>query len=307
MFDNTGSYTLKATAAESSPDDYPDNMQTTGVVSIGGQVSGEIELPNDKDWFKVTLQAGTTYVFDLLGSAGNGGTLGLESNGAYLKLYNRSGYYVDGTANNGVGGDPRLSYTPTTSGNYYLSVSDLFDKTGSYVLKASLAPSVYPSNSRDIIVGSTGNDLIKGLGGSDKLSGGSGNDTLIGGIGNDTLLGGAGRDIIIGGAGRDSLVGGAGNDVFDFNALIDLGKNQKSRDVISDFSIGKDKIDLSSIGLDLKLPEKQSFVFVENFNAAGQVKFSNGVVYLNVDGDLAAEYQIRVLGASTLSASDFIL
>ncbi len=45
-----------------SADDYSDNLSTTGNLIVGRQVFGAIELPNDKDWFKVTLQAGTVVI-----------------------------------------------------------------------------------------------------------------------------------------------------------------------------------------------------------------------------------------------------
>lgn len=63
-------------------------------------------------------------------------------------------------------------------------------------------------------------------------------DLLMGGAGADTLSGGAGTDILIDGAGRDRLTGGAGADVFILDA-------DGARDVIADFSVGSDMIDMS--------------------------------------------------------------
>jgi hypothetical protein len=141
LYDGTGTYILKATSAGSTADDFSATISTTGVLNVGGQISGNLELASDKDWFKIFLQAGTTYVFDLLGADGGGGTLGAGTNEATLSLYDTSGYFKDSAINNGVGGDPRLSYTPTTSGTYYLQASDLYDGTGTYILKATSAGS----------------------------------------------------------------------------------------------------------------------------------------------------------------------
>jgi methionine-rich copper-binding protein CopC len=139
LFDTgTGTYTLKASSLGTSADDYNNNTSTTGVLPVGGQVTGNIELPADDDWFKVSLQAGTTYVFELKGTAGGGGTLGSSSAEAYLALFNTSGIFVQSEIDGGTGGDPLISFAPTTSGTYYLSASDLFDTgTGTYTLKAT--------------------------------------------------------------------------------------------------------------------------------------------------------------------------
>ena len=50
------------------PDDYASTTQTTGTVPVGGSATGEIETSRDRDWFAVTLEAGTTYRIDLNGS-----------------------------------------------------------------------------------------------------------------------------------------------------------------------------------------------------------------------------------------------
>ncbi|MFA9215921.1 MAG: DUF4214 domain-containing protein [Sphingomonadaceae bacterium] len=139
LYDGTGSYTLKASAAAAGADDYADSRATTGTLAIGGQSSGTLELPNDKDWFKLTLQAGSTYVFDLLGADAGGGTLGAGMGEARLVLFDANGYLLDSAINNGLNGDPRLSYSAKTSGTVYLEVSDLYSGTGSYTLKASSA------------------------------------------------------------------------------------------------------------------------------------------------------------------------
>ena len=65
--------------AYTNADDFADNASTSGTLPIGNQVQGNIELPNDKDWFRVTLQAGTTYVFDLTGADADFAIYDLES------------------------------------------------------------------------------------------------------------------------------------------------------------------------------------------------------------------------------------
>ncbi len=69
-------------------------------------------------------------------------------------------------------------------------------------------------------------------------AGGGGDDLLTAPAGGGTVDGGAGRDILIDGAGNDTLAGGTGADVF---MLLADGK----RDVLTDFDITQDRIDLT--------------------------------------------------------------
>jgi hypothetical protein len=45
------------------PDDYTATVATTGVVEVDGTATGTPEVKDDEDWFAVSLQAGTTYLF----------------------------------------------------------------------------------------------------------------------------------------------------------------------------------------------------------------------------------------------------
>lgn len=106
-------------------------------------------------------------------------------------------------------------------------------------------------NSNDVLDGGAGNDVLFGGRANDLLRGGSQDDTLLGDQNNDTLFGDAGNDSLDGGQGNDTLTGGAGNDslnggiggidVFDFNLT------SEGIDIIQDFSLGFDRIDLSTI------------------------------------------------------------
>jgi serralysin len=74
------------------------------------------------------------------------------------------------------------------------------------------------------------------------LTGNGANDLLVGGAGADRLSGAAGDDILMDGAGVDTLTGGAGADTFVISADGGL-------DTITDFTIGIDRIELSSWGM----------------------------------------------------------
>ncbi|WP_262360042.1 type I secretion C-terminal target domain-containing protein, partial [Vibrio cholerae] len=90
---------------------------------------------------------------------------------------------------------------------------------------------------------STGDDQIRGTDDNDIILGQAGNDVLDGGLGDDVLYGGSGNDILIGGLGDDILTGGSGDDLFKW---VD-GDLDNSKDRITDFTIGQDKIDLSDL------------------------------------------------------------
>ncbi|GIA02999.1 T1SS secreted agglutinin RTX [Vibrio cholerae] len=93
---------------------------------------------------------------------------------------------------------------------------------------------------------SAGDDQIRGTDNNDIILGHAGNDVLDGGLGDDVLYGGSGNDILIGGLGDDILTGGSGDDLFKW---VD-GDLDNSKDRITDFTIGQDKIDLSELFTD---------------------------------------------------------
>jgi methionine-rich copper-binding protein CopC len=135
----TGTYKISAAKVVANADDYSDDTSTNGVLTVGGQVTGTIELASDVDWFKVALTAGTTYTFELKGFLAGGGTLGSgDLHQPYLSLYNTSGNYFDSAYEGGTGGDPLLTFTPTVTGTYYVGAEDLFSTgTGTYTVKAT--------------------------------------------------------------------------------------------------------------------------------------------------------------------------
>lgn len=118
----------------------------------------------------------------------------------------------------------------------------------------------------DFVDGGTGDDALSGGAGDDKLLGQSGNDELSGGEGKDYLNAGSGDDVISGGAGNDKIVGGSGADRIEGGAGDDhmWGGNWwrdgsvdtfvvsagSGKDMIHDFEVDKDQIDLSSYGLE---------------------------------------------------------
>jgi serralysin len=131
---------------------------------------------------------------------------------------------------------------------------------------------------------------------------------LTGNAGNNLLDGGAAADTLIGGLGTDTLTGGTGADKFVFSSADDSGIGLL-RDVITDFVKGQnDKVDISAIDANTTLDGNQAFAFVSSFSGtAGEVRFEGGIAYFNTDSDMDAEFEIELLGVSTMTNTDFIL
>jgi len=173
----------------------------------------------------------------------------------------------------------------------------------SWVLGAELENLVLTST---FDIQGTGNSL------ANQLTGNRANNRLSGEAGNDTLSGGEGNDTLVGGTGSDRLTGDAGNDIFGFASVSHSPNTSSGRDVITDFTRGQDKIDLSAIDAIVTTGANDAFRFVSTppaiaSQSAGVVWFSNGVLYGSVDSTPAAEFSVTLLGVQTLTAADIIL
>ena len=126
-------------------DDHPADTSTTSTVSVGGSASGVIGTLQDVDWHRAQLTSGAEYVFDIAAPSGDnpnscdrdryiGGSSGSyncllgwnsTNNVFFGGMHDSSGNDVsDGVA---FGDSPyRLTFTPTTSGTYYVSTKSEF-------------------------------------------------------------------------------------------------------------------------------------------------------------------------------------
>lgn len=112
-------------------DDHSEDADTATPLSIGTSIVGSIETAGDRDWFRVQLTAGVTYVITERGSTGNFGTLG----DPFLSLYDRLGVLVAVNDDSGATPNSRIEYTPTASDTYYVEAGayDAF-QTGTYTV-----------------------------------------------------------------------------------------------------------------------------------------------------------------------------
>jgi hypothetical protein len=130
----SGRYTVHATTA----DDFTAGTATTGVATLNGSVSGQVDYAGDQDWFRVTLTAGKTYTIRMKGSPSGGG---LTLTDPYFQgIYNSAGVLIGGTSNDDYGGgrESQVVFAPTGTGTYYLATGGYANLTGSYQLQVSV-------------------------------------------------------------------------------------------------------------------------------------------------------------------------
>ena len=114
-------------------DDYRNSLTDLshpfGTVAVNGSSTGTLEVAGDRDWFSVQLVAGTTYTIRLLGAASGNGTL----TDPYLRLHDNAGTLLAQNDDSGGTLESQLSFTPATTGTYYLDVGAYNDGlTGTY-------------------------------------------------------------------------------------------------------------------------------------------------------------------------------
>jgi serralysin len=107
------------------------------------------------------------------------------------------------------------------------------------------------------------------------------------------------------------MTGGLGADVFRYFTAADAAANATPalRDRIADFSVVDDTINLALVDANTGVAGDQAFSFIGSgaFTTAGQIRYSGGVLEMNVGGTLAADMQITMTGAPVLTVADFVL
>ena len=137
-----GTYTLSVTVLEprtvEGRADFADDVNTLGRVQVGGSATGNIDSEDDKDWFKVVLEAGKTYQFDMEGVDTERGTL----TNPWLFLRNEPGTLIITYNDDRYNGNIRLSrnsriiHAATAAGAHYLEARGSVRKMGTYTLSA---------------------------------------------------------------------------------------------------------------------------------------------------------------------------
>ena len=127
------------------------------------------------------------------------------------------------------------------------------------------------------------------------------NDELNGREETDLLIGLKGKDSLHGGGGADVLIGGKGKDRFVYTEVEDSLVDEAGRDRILDFG-KKDKINLQALADDLQFIKKREFT-----GTAGEVRFANETLSIDIDGDQSADFAVALPGVTKLKGSNLIL
>ncbi|HVJ70663.1 MAG TPA: SGNH/GDSL hydrolase family protein [Sphingomicrobium sp.] len=285
------------------------------------RTTATISAPGESDGYIVSLVAGTTYTFEMLGTSSLGipGSLGDPT----LSLLGPGGNLIATNDDSGAGFDATLTFTAATTGMCTVQLSGVGSLTGSYVFQCAVvdgaamqAGNTYIVNNASVIVlegaGGTGQDVVKASVGfslsagseievlrttSDQgktainLTGNEFNQTIVGNSGANILNGKEGADVLLAGAGTDRLIGGSGDDFLTGGAGIDtfIFGVGSGHDHIVDFA-RKEVIAINGVlGID-------SFSDLTIVSVGGSAVISWGT------GDTITVDGVR---ASALSAADF--
>jgi hypothetical protein len=121
----TGSYRVLGY----TPGDQAASGATTGSIATEQTRSAFVGVAGDHDWFRTTLSAGTTYIFTQNGSGAT--PLG----DPFLRVRNSAGTQVAFDDDSGGNRNSRISFTPTSTGTYFLDAGAFVDAgTGGYTL-----------------------------------------------------------------------------------------------------------------------------------------------------------------------------
>jgi Ca2+-binding RTX toxin-like protein len=234
-----------------------------------------------------------------------------------------------------VGGShPDLGFDTIDGGAGY----DLYDASASQgVVQIVLGGYSQSDTGPDVLLnfeaaaGGAGPDHIVGIDSADGagtwISGNGGDDYIAGSIRGDTLIGGTGLDYIVGGMGKDILIGGTGDgtddlarDTFYYSSVLDSGTSKATRDVITDFVVGEDKIDISEIDANITAGHDgdNTFVWIGTnalfTHTAGELRAywtaTSQIVEGDTNGDGHADFSIELqylAPDNVLSGGDFIL
>ncbi len=111
---------------------------TTTTLAFGSSRTGRINELGDQDWYAVTLTAGQSYIFKTEASGLSGGDVD-----TFLSIRRATGPALAENDDSAGGIYSSFSFTPTTSGTYYLAVSAFGNNaTGNFRVSAAEAPTL---------------------------------------------------------------------------------------------------------------------------------------------------------------------
>ena len=128
---------VEALAQNSGPNynTIPGDTSTTATIAVGAQVTETLNFINDQDWFEITLVAGETYDFSMMGTGG------APLSDPLLRLMDAAGVEVATNDDIILGSVTHslLTFTATTGGTFYVSAQSYNGTSvGDYTLSATL-------------------------------------------------------------------------------------------------------------------------------------------------------------------------
>ena len=133
---SVGSFRLSVSTAVSPSVDIAASTATTVDLAVGGGVNSLIDASGDRDWFRINLVAGQTYVFRTGSTLPLAGTSPAGRVDTVLTLRDAAGNQLATNDDAGEYDYSSIRFTATTSGTYYLDVSGFGTATGQYNLTA---------------------------------------------------------------------------------------------------------------------------------------------------------------------------
>jgi Ca2+-binding RTX toxin-like protein len=237
--------------------DEMNNLTNNNVLPLTApdySAAGTIAVKGEIDKIVVSLIAGTTYTFEMLGISSANGSLADPS----LRMFGPGGALVRANDDGGLGLDARITFTAASTGDYTFELSGVGSMTGTYEFAAAgNAPgnNVYVVRNAGAVIleqAGEGTDTVK-TSVSYALNAGAAVETLrttndkgktaINLTGNEldqTIVGNLGVNRIDGKGGIDSLFGKAGADTFIFSTALGPG----NVDTIYDYNAIYDTIAL---------------------------------------------------------------
>jgi Ca2+-binding RTX toxin-like protein len=297
-------------------------------------LNGAISTSGEVDKVVVSLVAGTTYTFEMLGvsSLATAGSLGDPS----LRILGPNGTVVASDQDSGAGFDATLTFTAATTGVYTLELSATGSLTGTYRIDGGVVSgtAMQQGNTYTVSSGSTG--VIEGVGGigtdivrtnvSYALNAGSEIEVLrttnnlgtaaLNLTGNEfaqQIIGNNGANKIDGKGGNDLLTGGGGKDTF---LLTTTPNGSTNVDTIKDFKPIDDTISLSHLvfqGLAVgNLPSAAWALGTSATQADDRILYdqASGWLYFDQDGSGSVYAPIHFATVSagvSVTAADFIV
>jgi len=131
-------------------------------------------------------------------------------------------------------------------------------------------------------------------------------ENAIGGRGGDSIYGNDFANVITGGGGGDDLWGNGGSDTFLYRSPKQTTLSH--HDTIEDFTTGEDFINLKAFDANRTLPGHQHFRWIGSHSfshTAGELRFANGHLTGDINGDGHADFRIDVVG--DLHRADLLL